>query len=52
MLEWADAEELDPEEEIRKMEGKVQKQVNKVILQQLTGKGRTKVQIGETEDEA
>jgi multiple RNA-binding domain-containing protein 1 len=51
VLEWADAESADPEEEIRKMESKVQKQVHKVTLQQLTGRGRTKIKLGEEEDD-
>jgi multiple RNA-binding domain-containing protein 1 len=46
VLEWADAEALDAEEEIEKMQKKVGGQFNKMSLQQLTGAGRKKVNIG------
>lgn len=51
VLDFADAEAVDAEEEIAKMQRKVGGQVNKVALQQLTGGGRTKVNIGDNEDE-
>ena len=47
VLDYAEAEALDAEEEIEKMQRKVGGQVNKVALQQLTGGGRKKVNIGE-----
>ncbi|KAF7547730.1 hypothetical protein G7Z17_g7523 [Cylindrodendrum hubeiense] len=50
VLDYAEAEAVDAEEEIAKMQKKVGGQVNKVALQQLTGKGRTRVNIG-NEDE-
>lgn len=50
VLDFAEAEVLDAEEEIEKMQRKVGGQVNKVALQQLTGVGRKKVNIG-NEDE-
>lgn len=50
VLDFAEAEALDAEEEIEKMQRKVGGQVNKVALQQLTGVGRKKVNIG-NEDE-
>ncbi|KAH7156265.1 hypothetical protein EDB81DRAFT_382814 [Dactylonectria macrodidyma] len=50
VLDFAAAEAVDAEEEIAKMQRKVGGQVNKVALQQLTGKGRTRVNIG-NEDE-
>lgn len=51
VLDYADAEAIDPEEEIAKMLRKVEGQTNKVALQQLTGGGRKKVNIGNEEDE-
>ncbi|KAK3695058.1 hypothetical protein B0T22DRAFT_438090 [Podospora appendiculata] len=45
VLDYAEAEEVDPEEQIKAMEKKIRGQVNKVALQQLTGVGRTKVNI-------
>ncbi|KAH7155454.1 hypothetical protein B0J13DRAFT_226669 [Dactylonectria estremocensis] len=50
VLDFAAAEAVDAEEEIAKMQRKVGGQVNKVALQQLTGKGRTRINIG-NEDE-
>lgn len=50
VLDFADAEAVDAEEEIEKMQRKVGRQVNKVALQQLTGGGRKKVNIGNDED--
>jgi multiple RNA-binding domain-containing protein 1 len=51
VLDFAEAEAADAEEEIAKMQRKVGGQVNKVALQQLTGGGRKKVNIGNNEDE-
>lgn len=52
VLDYAEAETADAEEEIEKMQKKVGGQVKKVALQQLTNRGRTKVNIGgEAEDE-
>ncbi|KAK0631799.1 hypothetical protein B0T14DRAFT_468014 [Immersiella caudata] len=42
VIDFAEAEEVDPEEQIKAMEKKMRGQVNKVALQQLTGRGRTK----------
>lgn len=50
VLDFAEAEAVDAEEEIEKMQRKVGGQVNKMALQQLTGGGRKKVNIG-NEDE-
>jgi multiple RNA-binding domain-containing protein 1 len=54
VLDFAEAETVDAEEEIAKMQDKMTGQVNKVALQQLTGRGRTRINIGEVEgdDEA
>lgn len=46
VLEFAEAESIDPEEEIAKMQKKVGGQADKVALQQLTGRGRKKVTLG------
>ncbi|KAK2136609.1 hypothetical protein NOF04DRAFT_1363989 [Fusarium oxysporum II5] len=51
VLDFAEAEAVDAEEEIAKMQKKVGGQVNKVALQQLTGKGRSRVNIGNENDE-
>ncbi|GAB0135878.1 hypothetical protein EsDP_00004200 [Epichloe bromicola] len=51
VLDFAEAEAIDAEEEIEKMQRKVGGQVNKVALQQLTGGGRKKVNIGNDEEE-
>ncbi|KAM5355475.1 hypothetical protein ACJ41O_002121 [Fusarium nematophilum] len=51
VLDFAEAEAVDAEEEIAKMQKKVGRQVNKVALQQLTGRGRSKVNIGDDNDE-
>lgn len=51
VLDFAEAEAVDAEEEIAKMQKKVGGQVNKVALQQLTGRGRTRVNIGNENDE-
>ncbi len=52
VLDFAEADAVDPEEEIAKMAKKIGGQVNKVTLQQLTGRERKKVNIGGNEDEA
>ncbi|KAH7027721.1 uncharacterized protein B0I36DRAFT_327733 [Microdochium trichocladiopsis] len=51
VLQFAEAEAVDAEEEIAKMQKKVGRQANKVALQQLTGGGRKKVTIGGDGDE-
>ncbi|PNY25019.1 Multiple RNA-binding domain-containing protein 1 [Tolypocladium capitatum] len=51
VLDYAEAEAVDAEEEIEKMQRKVGGQVNKVALQKLTGGGRKKVNIGKDEEE-
>ncbi|KAK4181255.1 putative multiple RNA-binding domain-containing protein [Triangularia setosa] len=51
VLDFAEAEDLDPEEQIKAMEKKMRGQASKVALQQLTGSGRSKVNIGDDEDE-
>ncbi|RCI13374.1 hypothetical protein L249_0308 [Ophiocordyceps polyrhachis-furcata BCC 54312] len=53
VLEYAEAEAVDAEEEIEKMQRKVGGQVNKVALEQLTAGGRRrKVNIGNDGEEA
>lgn len=53
VLDYAEAEAIDAEEEIAKMQKKIGGQVNKVALQKLIGKGRQKFEIGEeNEDDA
>ncbi|KAL5594300.1 hypothetical protein BROUX41_001242 [Berkeleyomyces rouxiae] len=47
VLDYAEAEAVDAEEEIEKMQRKIGSQVNKVTLQQLTNRDRTRVTIGE-----
>jgi multiple RNA-binding domain-containing protein 1 len=51
VLDFAEAEAIDPEEEIAKMQKKIGGQVNKVTLQQLTGRGRQRVNIGDNEED-
>ncbi|OTB05056.1 hypothetical protein M426DRAFT_320117 [Hypoxylon sp. CI-4A] len=51
ILQYAEAEAIDPEEEIAKMQKKVGGQASKVALQQLTGTGRKRVNLGGDEDE-
>ncbi|KAI2468724.1 RNA-binding domain-containing protein [Annulohypoxylon bovei var. microspora] len=51
ILEYAEAEAIDPEEEIAKMQKKVGGQASRIALQQLTGGGRKKVNLGGDEDE-
>ncbi|KAK0657548.1 hypothetical protein B0T16DRAFT_401954 [Cercophora newfieldiana] len=53
VIDFAEAEEVDPEEQIKAMEKKMRGQANKVALQELAGRGRTKVNIGNDDaDEA
>ena len=49
VLEFAAADPVDAEEEIEKMGKKTRSQVNKVALQKLTGAGRKKFNIDDTE---
>jgi multiple RNA-binding domain-containing protein 1 len=46
VLDYAEAEAVDAEEEIEKMQKKIGGQAHRVSLQQLTGKGRQRVNIG------
>lgn len=46
MLEFAAEDAVDAEEEIERMQKKVGGQVNTVALQQLTGGGRKKFNVG------
>jgi len=52
VLEFANEEAVDPEEEIARLEKKVGEQVDRVKLQQLTGTGRKKFTVGAQEEEA
>jgi multiple RNA-binding domain-containing protein 1 len=51
VLQFAEADIVDPELEIAKMQQKVGGQVNKVALQQLTSAGRKRFDPGQNEDE-
>ncbi|KAJ6144256.1 hypothetical protein N7470_008151 [Penicillium chermesinum] len=51
VLEFANEEAVDPEEEIAKIEKKVGEQVDRVRAQQLMGPGRKKFTVGAQEDE-
>ncbi|KAK5632720.1 hypothetical protein RRF57_008434 [Xylaria bambusicola] len=51
ILQYAEADAVDAEEEIAKMQKKVGGQVNKVALQELTGQGRKKFNVGGDRDE-
>lgn len=51
VLDFAKADEVDPEEQIKAMEKKIRGQVSKVTLQQLTGGGRKKVNIGDNDED-
>ncbi|CAI4218569.1 unnamed protein product [Parascedosporium putredinis] len=51
VIDFAEAETIDAEEEIARMQKKIGGQVNKVTMQQLTNRGRTKVNIGNEEDD-
>jgi multiple RNA-binding domain-containing protein 1 len=46
VIDYAEADTVDAEEEMAKMQKKVAGQVNKVAMQRLTNRGRTKVNIG------
>ncbi|KAF4125145.1 multiple RNA-binding domain-containing protein 1 [Geosmithia morbida] len=50
VIDFAEAEAADAEEEIEKMQRKVGGQANKMALQKLTGGGRQKVTIGDEEE--
>ena len=50
VIDYAEADTVDAEEELAKMQKKVAGQVNKVAMQQLTRRGRTKVNIGPTDE--
>ncbi|KAK7962290.1 multiple RNA-binding domain protein [Apiospora aurea] len=51
VIQYAEADTIDPEMEIEKMQKKMAGQVNKVRLQQLTGQDRKKITLeGEDED--
>jgi multiple RNA-binding domain-containing protein 1 len=51
ILQYAEADAVDAEEEIAKMQKKVGGQVNKVALQELTGRGRKKFNVEGDRDE-
>jgi multiple RNA-binding domain-containing protein 1 len=51
ILQYAEADAVDAEEEIAKMQKKVGGQVNKVALEELTGRGRKKFTVGGDRDE-
>ncbi|KAL4806899.1 hypothetical protein BDV18DRAFT_121063 [Aspergillus unguis] len=52
VLEFANEEAVDPEEEIKRIEKKVGEQVDRVKLQKLTGVGRKKFTVGAQDDES
>ncbi|KAL4961686.1 RNA-binding ribosome biosynthesis protein MRD1 [Aspergillus stella-maris] len=52
VLEFANAEAIDAEEEIERIEKKVGEQVDRVKLQKLTGVGRRKFTVGAQDDES
>ncbi|KAL4942408.1 hypothetical protein BDV06DRAFT_211841 [Aspergillus oleicola] len=52
VLEFANAEAIDAEEEIERIEKKVGEQVDRVKLQKLTGAGRRKFTVGAQDDES
>ncbi|EAW23284.1 RNA-binding ribosome biosynthesis protein MRD1 [Aspergillus fischeri NRRL 181] len=51
VLEFANEEAVDPEQEIEQIEKKVGEQLDRVKLQKLTGTGRKKFTVGAQEDE-
>jgi len=51
VIDYAEVEVVDPEEEIAKMQKKIGRQVEKVTMQQLTGRGKQKFTIGEEDAE-
>ncbi|KAL4911967.1 multiple RNA-binding domain-containing protein 1 [Aspergillus aurantiobrunneus] len=52
VLEFANEEAVDPEEEIQRIEKKVGEQLDRVKLQKLTGAGRKKFTVGAQDDES
>lgn len=52
VLEFANEEAIDPEEELARLEKKVGEQVDRVKMQQLTSGGRKKFTVGGQEEEA
>jgi multiple RNA-binding domain-containing protein 1 len=50
-IDYAEADTVDPEEELARMQKKVAGQVRKVALQRLSRRGRTKVNFGTGDDE-
>ena len=51
VLEFANEEAVDPEEEIQQIEKKVGEQLDRVKLQKLTGNGRKKFTVGAQDEE-
>ncbi|KAH8883887.1 hypothetical protein GQ53DRAFT_423245 [Thozetella sp. PMI_491] len=51
VIDFAASEEADPEKVIEQMQMKIGGQVNKITLQQLTGSGRKRVNIGNEEED-
>ena len=51
VLEFANEEAVDPEDEIQQIEKKVGQQLDRVKLQKLTGSGRKKFTVGAQEEE-
>ncbi|GAB1214910.1 Multiple RNA-binding domain-containing protein 1 [Aspergillus terreus] len=51
VLEFANEEAIDPEQEIQQIEKKVGEQLDRVRLQKLTGTGRKKFTVGAQDDE-
>ncbi|KAI9931652.1 hypothetical protein ASPWEDRAFT_169508 [Aspergillus wentii DTO 134E9] len=51
VLEFANAEAIDPEQQIEQIEKKVGEQLDRVKLQKLTGTGRKKFTVGAQDDE-
>lgn len=52
VLDYAEAESVDAEEEIAKMQKKIGGQVNRVAIQKLSaGKSRQKFEVGEENDD-
>ena len=50
VIDYAEADTVDAEEELAKMQKKVAGQVSKVAMQRLTSRGRTKVNIGAADE--
>ncbi|KAE8351156.1 hypothetical protein BDV28DRAFT_137689 [Aspergillus coremiiformis] len=51
VLEFANEEAIDPEQEIRQIEKKVGEQLDRIKLQKLTGTGRKKFTVGAQDEE-